>query len=136
MTDAASPLPSPEGQVEAMARVPELRTRAVAGVQGLVALLAQPAWTVRRAVVAALAEVEPAAVALLCEALRTSRDNESKLAGIVDALSQTQNDVSDPLLALTFDANVAVVCDAVQNSRPGRVRSCRAATHRAHVARR
>ncbi|HEY6560194.1 MAG TPA: HEAT repeat domain-containing protein [Polyangiaceae bacterium] len=114
MSDAASLLPGPEGQAEAMARVAELRARGVAGVQGLVALLAQPAWTVRRAVVAALAEAEPAAVALLCEALRTSRDNESKLAGIVDALSQTKNEVSDPLLALMFDANVAVVCDAVQ----------------------
>ena len=51
---------------------------------------------------------------LLIETLRSSRENEAKIAGLVDALSATDNRIDELLLELAEDENVAVVCDAAQ----------------------
>jgi HEAT repeat protein len=102
------------GERDRLARVAELRQAGVTGTAELVAALAEPAWATRRAVVSALAEAESAAMPALCEALRSSRSNEATIAGLVDALSATHNDIDDLILNLANDDNVAVVCDAAQ----------------------
>lgn len=80
----------------------------------LVSELADANWSERRRVVAMLAAAEHAAMPLLVETLRTSRENEAKIAGLVDALAATPNAVDELVLDLSNDENVAVVCDAAQ----------------------
>jgi HEAT repeat protein len=111
-----SRLPSDQtsGDRERLARVAELRAAGGARVAELVAELAQPTWAVRRAVVAALAAADNAAMPSLLETLRSSRQSEAKIAGLVDALSATPMNVDELVLKLSQDENVAVVCDAAQ----------------------
>ncbi len=97
-----------------IARVAELRQSGLATVNELIEELVEAPWAVRRAVVAALAEAEPAVMPVLCRVLRRARDSEARIAGIVDALSATRNDIDDFVLDLSTDENVAVVCDAAQ----------------------
>ncbi len=99
---------------ERMRHVAELRQSGLASIPELIAELIAPTWAVRRAVVAALAEADPAAMPVLCDALRSLRTNEAQIAGLVDALSATSNDVDDLVLQLASDENVAVLCDATQ----------------------
>ena len=85
------------------------------GVGELVSMLVDPSWTVRRAVVAGLAALGDAAVAPLCDYLRTERTNENAIAGAVDALvTSLGNAVVPELLRLAEDDNPQVVADAVQ----------------------
>jgi HEAT repeat protein len=102
------------GERERLAHVAELRHGGSAALRELIDELVEPTWAVRRAVVAALADAEPAAMPILCDALRSSRDSEARIAGLVDALAATQRDVDDLVLNLADDSNVAVVCDAAQ----------------------
>lgn len=97
-----------------LAHVAELRAKGSAALPELIEELVQPTWAVRRAVVAALSEAEPGAMSRLSEALSNSRENEAKIAGLVDALASTLNDVDDLVLALAEHPNPAVVCDAAQ----------------------
>jgi len=99
---------------EHLEHVQELAVAGLAAVPQLVSQLVDANWAVRRAVVAALAAAESAAMPILVETLRDSRENEAKIAGLVDALSSTENGVDELLLDLTSDDNVAVVCDAAQ----------------------
>ena len=46
-------------------------------------------WSGQGDLLEALAAAEPASMPLLLETLRTSRENEAKIAGLVDALSAT-----------------------------------------------
>ncbi|HYQ01567.1 MAG TPA: HEAT repeat domain-containing protein [Polyangiaceae bacterium] len=101
-------------EYERIARVRELAQRGVPALAELVAELVEADWSVRRAVVAALAAAEPAAMPLLIETLRTSRESEAQIAGLVEALSATPNAVEELVLELASDDNVAVVCDAAQ----------------------
>ena len=99
---------------ERLARVAELRQGGLVAVPELVSELIAPTWAVRRAVVDALANADLTAMPLLCQTLQTSRENEAKIAGLVDALSATRCDIDDLVLQLADDANAAVVCDAAQ----------------------
>lgn len=99
---------------ERLQRVQELATAGLPALPELISQLVDASWAVRRAVVAALAAAEPASMPLLLETLRTSRENEAKIAGLVDALSATPNAIDQRLLELAADENVAVVCDAAQ----------------------
>lgn len=102
------------GEQVRLSHVAELRARGIAALPELIEELVQPTWSVRRQVVAALVEAEPRAMSLLSSALSNSRESEAKIAGLVDALSSTGNDVDDLVLALAEHHNPAVVCDAVQ----------------------
>jgi HEAT repeat protein len=113
MSDPRAPARS-EREQERLERVEALRFDGAAAVPALLAELVEPSWAVRRAVVAVLAAGDRDTALRLCEALRTARDNEAKIAGIVDALATSKADVDDVLVALTSDPNPAVVCDAVQ----------------------
>lgn len=98
-------------------RVKALLTLGESSVPALLAMLADPSWLVRRAVVAALATLGPAAVAPLCELLRTQRDHEGRLAAAVDALVALvapNGTVEAAVIELTHDSDSAVVADATQ----------------------
>ncbi|HET7543183.1 MAG TPA: HEAT repeat domain-containing protein [Polyangiaceae bacterium] len=99
---------------ERLSRVEALARAGVSALPQLIDELIDANWAVRRTIVAALAAQEPAAMPLLIETLRSARDNEAKIAGLVDALSTTQHPVDELVLALSRDANAAAVCDAAQ----------------------
>ncbi|MEP7049111.1 MAG: HEAT repeat domain-containing protein [Pseudomonadota bacterium] len=111
MTSHSSGVP---GEAARSARVAELRELGLAGIAELIEQLITPSWAVRRAVVAALAEARATATPLLCQALRKQRDNEARIAGLVDALSASKNHVDGAVLELLTDDDDAIVCDAVQ----------------------
>ncbi len=84
------------------------------GVHGLLAMLDDPSWSVRRAVVAALAAAGTSAVAPLVDVLRTRRDDEARIAATVDALSALTGDCDSALVELTAGAPAAVLADVAQ----------------------
>jgi HEAT repeat protein len=85
------------------------------GVEPLLALLADPSWAVRRAVVAALAGIGDVAVDGLCTVLVERRDSEARLAAAVDALVASRSDVDAKMMDLAAGtAAGAVTCDAIQ----------------------
>src|SRR5690349_19713738 len=92
-------------ELHRMERVDRLAAGADGGVDALADMLDDPSWTVRRSVVAALAAAGTAAVAPLCELLRTRRDSEARIAATVDALSASNGDADSALLAMTRDPN-------------------------------
>lgn len=96
-------------RVEALARAGE------SGVGALVALLDDPSWAVRRAVVAALASIGDAAVAPLIDVLVHRRDDEARIAAAVDALVASRADLDARVIDVAqTGAAPAVTCDAVQ----------------------
>ncbi|HYQ44671.1 MAG TPA: HEAT repeat domain-containing protein [Polyangiaceae bacterium] len=99
---------------ERLQHVAELAGAGLSTLPELVSELVDASWAVRRAVVASLAAAEPAAMPLLLGSLRSSREDEAKIAGLVDALSATANPIDELVLQLAEDHNVAVVCDAAQ----------------------
>ncbi len=110
-------LPSDDQRLRESARllrVAELRAAGAARVVELCEELVEPNWAVRRAVVSALSDADADSLTVLCGVLRSSRESEAKLAGLVDALSATEQDIDLLLLDLADDASPAVVCDAVQ----------------------
>jgi HEAT repeat protein len=105
---------TPRSEHERLEQVKTLAQAGVSALPQLVEALVDASWAVRRAVVAALATAEPAAMPMLVEMLRRSRENEAKIAGLVDALAATSSEIDELLLDLAADDNVAVVCDAAQ----------------------
>ncbi|WP_224244867.1 HEAT repeat domain-containing protein [Hyalangium gracile] len=105
-------------EVEALAR------RGASSLEFLIVDLETPSWAVRRAVIGALARMGTPAVEPLCELLQHRRDNEARLAAIVEALVASTGEVDGCVIALGEDANPAVVCDVAQVL--GRRRSRRA----------
>ena len=119
MTQTQAPLISlsePDG--EDLHAVEALAARGAEGVPGLLARLDTPRWTVRRAVVAALAQAGLAAAAPLCDVLACHRDNEARIAGAVDALVTLVGDAVQVERMVTErladHANPAVLYDAAQ----------------------
>jgi HEAT repeat protein len=94
--------------------VRKLEAMGAAGVRGLVDMLDDPSWTVRRGVVAALAALGDVAVGPICEALRSRRDDEARIAAAVDALAASTGSVDAEVLALADADDPAVVVDAAQ----------------------
>jgi len=101
-------------EAEQLARVADLTRAGAPALPRLIDELVDATWAVRRAVVAALAGTEASSMPVLVDALRSSRENEAKIAGLVDALAITPNAIDELVLALTDDDNVAVLCDAAQ----------------------
>lgn len=90
----------------------------IAAIQGknltastLIERLRTDRWAVRRAAVAALAELAEGSTHTLCEALVQRRDHEGQIAAIVDALSASHANVIGDVEALATHDNPAVVCD-------------------------
>ncbi|MGQ0508656.1 MAG: HEAT repeat domain-containing protein [Myxococcaceae bacterium] len=83
-------------------------------IPGLVSMLDESSWAVRRQVVAALAGAGDEAVRALCNVLSDRRETEAQLAAAVDALSASTADAEPRLLALSRHHSAAVVADAAQ----------------------
>jgi len=100
------------GRIEQIDRLVAIGSR---GVRELIGNLADPSWTVRRALVAALASLGDDAVGPLCDWLRDDRSDENAIAAAVDALSASiGTSVVERVLALCEDPNPQVVADAAQ----------------------
>ncbi len=104
--------------------VVRLRNARDAGVEGLMALLEDRSWSVRRSVVAALAAIGDAALAPLLRSLEHDRKSETRIAATVDALVASISDVEAVLPPLIACGDTAVVADVAQIL--GRRRSARA----------
>jgi len=89
---------SPE-ELRRVQEVDRLAALSGVGVPRLVAMLDDPSWAVRRAVVAALGAAGDAALAPLLDALQTRRDDEARIAALVDALSTLAADGAEAELA-------------------------------------
>jgi HEAT repeat protein len=97
------------GRIEALAR------SGAEGVPALLDLLTDPSWAVRRAVIAALASIDDAALEGLGDVLVKRRDHEGRLAAAVDALVASHGAVDARMMALASSSEPpAVLCDAVQ----------------------
>jgi HEAT repeat protein len=131
MTSPAALALTPAEQ-QRLARVEELARAGAAGVEGLLQGLGDTSWGVRRAVVAALAQIGAPAVGPLCAALRSLRDDEARIAAAVDSLVQMDADVWTEVALLARDADPAVVADAAQIL--GRRRSARGVPTLAQLA--
>jgi HEAT repeat protein len=83
------------------------------GVKPLIDCLVDPSWAVRREVTVALAQLGDLAVPALQHALTGQRDNEARVAALVDALVASSGKPEFGLIELTRWPNAAVVCDAV-----------------------
>jgi HEAT repeat protein len=84
------------------------------GVNGLIALLEDPSWSVRRAVISALAELGEAAVAPLIRSLQDDRRDETRIAATVDTLVASAGDVERSLVVLAAAGDPAVAADVAQ----------------------
>jgi HEAT repeat protein len=98
-----------------LARVDVISRLERAGAVGdLVALLSEPSWAARRAVIASLARLA-AAVDPLCAVLLGDRGDETRLAAAVEALASSSGDADAAVLRLLGEAKTsAVLCDAAQ----------------------
>lgn len=86
-----------------------------AAVDELIAALSERSWTVRRAVVAALAALGDEAVGPLCAWLETVRSSEHAIAAAVDALAGSVGETATAdVLALARRAHGAVLEDAAR----------------------
>ncbi len=98
-----------------MEEVQRLAQLGASGATALIALLGDPSWVVRRAVIAAIARIGTPAVEPLCIGLVVDRTSEARLAATVDALVASGGDVEPVVLALGQSAqNPAVICDVAQ----------------------
>ncbi|MDB4969437.1 MAG: lyase HEAT-like repeat protein [Myxococcales bacterium] len=111
-----SPLTLSKEDAERVREIERLAQLGAASVEALGGHLDDPSWAVRRAVVGALARIGRPSVAMLCQLLRTRRDNEARLAAAVDALAAARGEIDDAIIALAADegANPALLCDAAQ----------------------
>lgn len=115
MRQSSSPLVLTREDRLRIERVEQLASAATPDVAGLVPMLSDRSWAVRRAVVAALAELGDGAVAPLSDALRLGRDNEARIAAAVDALSSSRGDAESAMLALIRESQAPpILCDAAQ----------------------
>jgi HEAT repeat protein len=116
MTTTAPPLAYSPEELRRATRVDELAALGPSGIAELLEMLDDPSWTVRRAVVAALAAAGVPALEPLCATLRTRRDSETRIAATVDALAALSADerVDAALAAMTRDGDPALLADVAQ----------------------
>jgi HEAT repeat protein len=84
------------------------------GVDELVARLSEPAWAVRRAVIAALASLGDEALPALLGVLTKDRRDETVLAAAVDALVASTGAVAEAIAPLAKAEDPAIVADVAQ----------------------
>jgi HEAT repeat protein len=104
---------SPE-ELRRVEQVDRFTAEGAGGLEPLLAMLSDPSWTVRRAVVAALAARGMEAFPRLCELLRSFRDDETRIAATVDALSALNGDADLALAEMTETAGAPVLADLAQ----------------------
>jgi hypothetical protein len=104
----------PASEAERSAELRRLVARGHGGVDGLLAMRTDPSWSVRREVIAALAEIGEAALAALSSSLLRERDDETRVAATVDALVASAGDTEAALIAMSAGAEPAVLADVAQ----------------------
>jgi HEAT repeat protein len=97
-----------------VAHLAQLARSDAAGVQGLLALLEERSWSLRREVVAALAALGEVSLAALCHSLEHERSSETRIAATVDTLAASSADVERALLPLAASQQPAVAADVAQ----------------------
>jgi HEAT repeat protein len=97
-----------------VADVQRLATKGSPGIAKITALLTDPSWVVRRAVVEALASIGEPAIEPVCNILTSQRDNEARIAAAVDTLVAMTVPVDFVAFKLAENSNPAVVADAAQ----------------------
>jgi HEAT repeat protein len=98
-------------------RVAELQRALAQGELDVIALierLDEPSWTLRRAMVSALAGMGDEAAASMIEALTSRRDDEARIAALVDALASSTGRVESLLQPLVDHEDPAIVADVAQ----------------------
>jgi HEAT repeat protein len=83
-------------------------------IPALVEQLTDRSWAVRRSVVAALAQRGLPAALVLTRVLRDHRDDENRIAAVVDALSASRDPIDELIVDLAADSTAAVLCDVAQ----------------------
>ena len=114
MTGLNAPFVLSEAERERVEQIDQLIAMGSESAHELVAQLDDPSWTVRRAVVAALAAMGDAGLVPLVQQLRTNRSDETVLAAMVDALAASTGNVPAALEPLVADRDPAVVADVAQ----------------------
>ena len=114
MNVANPPFALTEAEQQRVALVARLAHAGAPTLAELVAMLADPSWTVRREVVAALGRLGKPAAKPLCDLLRNERTNETRLAAAVDALVANADDIVEEISALASHPNPAVAADCAQ----------------------
>ncbi|HEY4188268.1 MAG TPA: HEAT repeat domain-containing protein [Polyangia bacterium] len=105
---------SPE-ELRRVEAVDRLAVDPAVGLNELLAMLDDPSWSVRRAVVAALAASGDVAVAPLIQVLRDRRDSEARIAAVVDTLAASMGNADTGLEALAHEvSDPAVLADVAQ----------------------
>lgn len=104
-----------DGERERVEQIDRFVALGERGVHGLLGMLSDRSWTVRRAVVSGLASLGDDAVGPLCAWLREVRSTERGIAAAVDALVASAGEGADvAVLALADSPVAAVVADAAQ----------------------
>jgi HEAT repeat protein len=85
-----------------------------AGIDGLIAMLEAPNWSVRREVISALAALGERSLAALCHSLEHERSSETRIAATVDTLVACSADVESALFHLAASKRPAVAADVAQ----------------------
>ncbi len=80
----------------------------------LLDMLIDPSWIVRRSVIDSLARSGDSAIEPLIGLLRNKRDNEARIAAVVDALSSSSGPVEKYIVLLIEDSDPAIVADVAQ----------------------
>ncbi|MFO0579933.1 MAG: HEAT repeat domain-containing protein [Polyangia bacterium] len=110
-----SPASLTEGERERVEQVDRFVALGEQGVPGLLGMLSERSWTVRRAVVSGLVSLAEHAVGPLCTWLRDVRSTERGIAAAADALvASTAPGTDAAVLALADSPVAAVVADAAQ----------------------
>jgi HEAT repeat protein len=92
------------GDAARIARVRSLAADGEPSIAALTAMLSDPSWSVRREVVAALAQLGDRAVPALTSCLQTARTSEASIAACVDALvANVGGSVDGALMALVSE---------------------------------
>jgi HEAT repeat protein len=103
--------PSP-AEAERIARANAAAAGGGEGIAALVQQLGDPSWVVRRIVIRLLADLGEPAVPALLTGLVEARDDENRVAALVDVLAATSAAVDDRITKLCAHSNPAIVADA------------------------
>ncbi|MFT3843068.1 MAG: HEAT repeat domain-containing protein [Myxococcaceae bacterium] len=114
MTALRSSIALTAAEQQRIAAVEQLISTRPPAVEKLTAMLTDPSWSVRREVVRGLGTLGTDAVSALCELLATHRDNEARIAAVVDALAGAEASVLNTIAPLAAHRDPAVVADVAQ----------------------
>jgi HEAT repeat protein len=111
VTEARPAFTVSEAERTRLDAIDRLLTRGAGAVPELIAALADPSWTVRRAVVGALGALGDDAIPAMVQTLTHDRRDETVQAALVEALACSSGAVEQALAPLIHDPDPAVVAD-------------------------